>query len=369
MRPTARLPGALLAVFLLPVACGKLQGLSGTQAPLVSFNVVTAGDLAPLRPAGVSAEKSLQVALIWGTNWLTEPFCVLPAESDAAAAVITAGCRDPFSFVPARVAMSVPITPGASTSLSLLDLPTADLLVGDVTARVAYASLVIYDDRDGSGTLELAQPHRTASGRGGGPPMNDDTADSGDVIYGASFLTMTAPDQRVAYREGAFDSSSTFYPRSGCTPPPTGFSVLGAGGFTAAAGMTAAVSGKLPAEDSAACTQSAPADALVTVTLQAPAVVDEVGCVERTDDSSIRYREPPVDAPDISERVTACAHLPTFDAGDQSALIQYVVSGRSSDRCKGLTHYTLRGCRQSVSCAVPDWDFTATPPAWWRCPQ
>ena len=33
----------------------------------------------------------------------------------------------------------------------------------------------------------------------------DTCADSADVIYGASFLTMTAPDQRVAYREGGFD--------------------------------------------------------------------------------------------------------------------------------------------------------------------
>lgn len=347
--------------------CGNLQGLGGPTPPLITFTVNATVD--PAHP--LPATRSLQVALLWGTQWLTEPFCVLPAESPDAAAVIAAGCRDPFSFVPARVAASVPITPGTPTALSLYELPSADVLVGDVTARVAYGTLVVYDDRDGSGTLELAQPHRTASG-GRGRPF-EDTIDSGDVVYGASFVTMTAPDQRVAYREGDFDATGAFYPRQGCDPPPRGFSVLAAGGFSAAAATAATLAGQLPAEDPATCAQAAPADAPITVPLQttadALAAVREVSCVERTADSSIRYRQPPDAEPDLTGRITACAHLPSFDAGSQSSLIQFVVSGRSTDRCVGLTHYTLRGCRENVSCPAPDWDFTATPPAWWPCPQ
>jgi hypothetical protein len=291
----------------------------------------------------------------------------LPAESDAAGAIIAAGCRDPFGFVPLRVAMSVPITPDAPASLSLFDLPAADVMVGDITARVAYGSLVVYDDRDGSGTLELATPHRTPSGGRRGD--FEDMADSADVIYGASFVTMTAPDERVSYREGGFNATSAFYPRSGCDDPPPGFAVIGAGGFTREAGLASATAGQLPPEDPGACTHAAPADAVVNVALQpSSAELREVGCVERADDSSTRYREPPTDAPDFGGRMKTCAHLPSFDAGGQSSLIQLVVSGRTGDRCMGLTHYTLRGCRENVSCPVPDWDFTATPPAWWPCP-
>ncbi|MEA2700141.1 MAG: hypothetical protein QOI66_4412 [Myxococcales bacterium] len=340
--------------------CGNLKGLGGSQPPLVTFNVMTTG-------AAPAAPRSLQVALIWGAQWLTEPFCVLPAESDKAAAIIAAGCRDPFGFVPARVAMSVPITPDAPASLSLFDLPSADVMVGDITARVAYGSLVVYDDRDKSGTLELATPHRTPSG--GRQGEFEDAADSADVVYGASFITMTAPDQRVAYREGKFNAASAFYPRSGCDDPPPGFAVIGAGGFTREAGLASAAAGQLPPEDPSACTK-APADAVINVALQASSAdLREVGCVERANDSSTRYREPPTDAPDFSGRLTACAHLPAFDAGGQSSLIQLVVSGRADDRCMGLTHYTLRGCRENVSCPVPDWDFTATPPTWWPCPH
>lgn len=348
--------------------CGKLQGLGGPAPPLVTFTVKVTGDLAPLRPAGDNGQCQLQVALVWGAQWLAEPFCFLPPESDQAAAVIAAGCRDTFGFVPARVAADVPVTIDVPASLSLVDLPAADLLVGDVTSRVAYGSMVVYDDCSGDGTLDLALPHRTASA-GRGPP-DEDTTDSSDVVYGASFLTMTAPDQRVSYLEGAFNPLSAFYPRNGCADPADGFRVLGASGFSYAAGILSAASGMLPPEDPTACAQDPPADRQIDIAVQAPSTAQEAGCMERANDSSTRYRQPPFDsAPDFSDRVTACAHLPSFDAGNQSGLIQLVVSGRSQDRCKGLTHYTLRGCRTNVACAVPDWDYTASPPPWWPCPQ
>jgi len=360
-------------LLVIPVAaaaalagCGDLQGFGGPTPPLVTFQVLVNGDLAPFRPAGVTSEQSLQVALVWGAQWQTEPFCILPAESTDAAAVIAAGCRDPFSFVPALVGASVPVTIGVPTTLSLYSLPSASVMVGDLTSRVAYASLVVYDDRDGSGTLDLATPHRTARG-GRRADEEVDAPDSPDVVYGASFVTMTARDQRVAFAEGPF-TASAFYPRAGCDDPTPGFSVLTAGGFSVAAGLIAALTGTLPQEQPGSCANDKPDAVVITVDVQAPAAVQEVSCVEPANDGSVRYREPPANMPDFSGRMTACAHLPAFDAGDQSSLIQLVVTGRPQDRCVGLTHYTLRGCRENVACAVPDWDFTLNPPAWWPCP-
>jgi hypothetical protein len=367
MKRSNRLVGAAWLLLTATGACSSLEGFGGPTPPLVSFDVQVDGDVTPLWPPGVTDTRSLQVALVWGAQWQTEPFCILPAESPEAAAVIAAGCRDPFSFVPIRVAASVPVSPGAHASLPLFALPAADVMVGTLTSRIAYASLVVYDDRDMNGTLGLATPHRARSGRG--DRFNMDTVDSTDVVYGASFLTMTAPDQRIAFREGDFDPTSAFYPRSGCEAPPRGFSVISAGGFSAVAGIVASATGQLPAEDPAQCKEALPPDAVIELGVQAPETAREVSCVERTDDSSIRYREPPADAPDFSGRVMACAHLPSFDAGNQSSLIQLVVSGRSGDRCKSLTHYTLRGCRENVACALPDWDYTATPPTWWPCPH
>jgi hypothetical protein len=369
---------ALVGALALP-ACGDLQDFGGLAPPLVTFEITFSGDLAPLRPTGIASDRSLQVALVWGAQWLTEPFCVLPADTTVTqppdpgfvepAEVIKAGCRDPFGFVPASVAASVPLAPSGPTSLSVAQLPTADVLVGDVTARVAYGSFVVFDDRDGNG-LQLAVPHRTPTGGRRGEDFNKEPTDSTDVVYGASFLTMTMPDRRASYHEGG-PVGGAFYPRVGCPPLGPGFQVVGAGGFSAEAAVAATLMGQLPAEtDPASCFASAPDATTIDIAAQAPADVQEVSCDERSLDSSIRYREPPAGAPDFSGRLLTCAHLPTFDTGSQpSSLIQLVVSGRDTDRCKGLTHYTLRGCRENVTCPVPDWDFTATPPSWWRCPQ
>ena len=70
---------------------------------------------------------------------------------------------------------------------------------------------------------------------------------------------------------------------------------------------------------------------------------------------------------ELETAVSELHRIPSFDASSQSNLLQLVVSGLPTDHCKGLTHYTLRGCREDVSCAVPDWDFTANRPSWWPC--
>jgi len=371
---------AALALAAVAVAgCNNLQGLGGPVPPLVQLNVEVTGDLSSVQPPPVS----LRVALVWGAQWLTEPFCILPVDPNDPHAtdinkVIAAGCRDPLGFVPARVAASVPITIGTPTTLPLYDNPSTDLLVGAITSRSAYASLVFYDDRDGNGTLDLAQSHPATTGGRDGPDQQD-TNDSPDIVYGASFVTMTAADQRVFFLQGTFDPTAAFYPRNGCTDPnpstPGGFYLLGAGGFDPTTALAAAAMGLLPPEqDPTLCTSvaedssTATIPTLISINAQAPADVEEVSCDEQTLDGSTRYRQPPADQPsDLDLRTTACASLPAFDAGSQPNRHQFVVSGRPTDRCKGLTHYTLRGCRENVACTVPDWDFTANPPAWWTC--
>jgi hypothetical protein len=360
-------PAAALAAAVFVVGgCSDLEGLGGSASALVTFDVLATGDLGPLRPAGISSDVSLQVALVWGAQWWTEPFCLVSPESDAVSSVITAGCRDPFGFVPASVSASVPVTLGSSASLALFSLPSTDLLVGEISSRVGYASLVLYDDRDGDGTLGLSKSHPTGlTGRG---PGQQDTSDSADIVYGASFVTMTAADQRVAFLQGTFDATSAFYPRQGCAAPPDGFSVLSAGGFSSAAGLAASAAGTLPSEDPASCAiEQEPDSLLVSIAAAAPSDVGEVSCAERTLDGTTQYQQPPTDEPDFSNRVTACAALPSLGGVTPPDLTQLVVSGRTTDHCKGLSHYVLRGCAQDVSCAAPDWDLTGSPPGWWPC--
>ncbi len=350
------------AVKLLPLlalcACSDLQGFGGASPPLATVNLEITGD-----PSVIAGDADLHVAMIWGRQWLVEPMCILPAENADAQAIIDAGCRDPFGFVPARVAATVPVTAGGTAQIDLGSLPDADVMVGDITARVAYASLVAYDDRDHSGTLELARPNRL----GGGPPnpnQPDPMIQTQDQIVGASFISMTEADQRIAYREGAFSAVAAFYPRKGCGDPPSAFSVLAAGGFTAEAAIAATLAGTLHDEDPATCSESS-LETPIAVPLAA--ITQELKCTECANDSSVRYREPEGDAPDFTNRTMACVHSPSF--GTPSTTTELVVTGRSDDSCVGLSHYVLRGCTNDPNCTTPDWDHTAAPPDWWPCGQ
>jgi hypothetical protein len=381
---------ALATVAVATTGCNNLQGFGGPVPPLVQFNIEVTGSLPP-----GTTPNSLQVALVWGAQWLPEPFCIIPSADDLdtteAANVIAAGCRDPFGFVPARVTASVPVTIGTPTTLPLYTDPSTDLLVGSITSLAGYASLVFYDDVDGDGTLGLSTPRPAQQGGRDGPDQGP-TPDSLDIVYGTSFLTMTQPDQRVAFLQGTFDPTAAFYPRQGCpAPDPTdptmntanGFYVLAASGFDPNTALRDSAMGMLPPEtDPTRCsispspTTPVGPDGLIPAVISIGAKVptadlDEVSCEEQTLDGSVRYRQPPTDEPaDFALRTTACEGLPSLGGGDAGTplnLMQLIVSGLPGDRCKGLTYYTLRGCREDVSCAVPDWDFTANPPYWWTC--
>ena len=358
-----------LALVLL-AGCGDLAGFSGEVPPLATITVQSTGDFEAVR-APNAPDPNLHVALVWGEQWLPEATCFLPPESPELAAVVAAGCRNPLSFTPTRVTADAPLVPNEPVSLTLFALPSADLMVGDVTARIAYASLVIYDDRDGDGILRLARSRRLPTGGPDMGPPDPEPLPSSSLIYGASFVAMTEPDTRLAFREGAFLETG-FYPRKGCGTPLPAFSILSAGGFSLADAVAATVAGTLPSEDPATCAESAPEDTTVKIPLRAPADVREVRCEQRREDSSVRYRRPPTDPLDLTSHAYACASIPSL-GGDPIApegTIQLVVASASDDQCKGLTHYTLLGCDESSTllCDQPEWDYRAEPPSWWPCP-
>jgi hypothetical protein len=360
----AAIAAAIAAAWLAGAGCGDVSGFGGSVPPLATVQVAVTGDFASVQVLGPAAPR-LRAALVWSAQWLTEPLCVLPPGDMSVAALIAAGCRDTFGFVPDRVAVNAPLGPDGTAALDLFDLPAADVMVGGVTARVAYASVVVYDDRDGDGTLTLGRASRLG-GRDTGRP-DDSGVQTIDLVYAASFASMTQPDTRLAYREGGFDRAAAFYPRAGCGDPLPSFSIVSAGGFSAMAALAAELSGQLPQEDPSTCREQ-PVDTPVTLAFRPPAQLRELACQERTLDSSIRYREPPADPLDLTSRTAACARVPDFGSGKAGGMIQYVVSGRSDESCMGLTHYVLRGCRNDPLCAQPQWDIAATPPSWWPCP-
>lgn len=353
--------------------CDSLTGFNGEAPPFATIRVQVSGDFEAVR-APMATNENLRVGLVWGEQWLPEALCFLPPESPEVAAVVAAGCRNPLSFTPVRVTESEPLVPGGITELSLAELPSADLMVGDLTARVGFASIVVFDDRDRDGTLQLARTRRLPQGGNGHGPDEPDEPEpiTRDLVYGASFVAMSEPDTRLAFREGDFIETG-FYPRRGCDAPLPAFSLVSAGGFSFAAALAATAAGMLPSEDPATCSEVKPEDAIVTVPFRPNTEVREVGCEQRREDSSVRYRQPPDEPLDIANLTYACAKIPSFGtdgAGSTNGIIQLVVAPRPEDTCKGLTHYTLFGCNEETTfeCDAPRWDYRANPPAWWPCP-
>jgi hypothetical protein len=260
------------------------------------------------------------------------------------------------------VGADVPVTPGgAPATLALIDLPGADVMVGDLTARVAYASLVAYDDRNDNGILDLQcrGGGRERRGCAGGDPSK------WDVVLGATFVSMSTPDRRLAYREGDFNESAAFYPRSGCPAPPKGFSIVGAGGFSLAAALAATLQGTLPAEDPATCTEAG-LDDVIELPIAPSERLRELACMAGQGGTT-RYTDPK-ERPPALDHAWACTNLPDLHPGaPASGPMQLVVAGGPDDPCPSVQHYVLRGCRNDPNCDPPEWDYTGSPPEDWPC--
>lgn len=354
--------GAVFAAIVAAVAaagCGDLVGFGGPPTPLATIHVELSGDVEPLRPPGTANETvRLHAALIWGDQWQPEPLCFLPPESDEAAAVIAAGCPDNFAFMPKRVAAVAPVDTEGTATIELFELPSAEVMVGDVTARIAYASVVVFDDRDGDGDVRL----RHDDGEGEGPAEDAIL----DFVYGASFLSMSQPDTRIAFREGDFEESA-FFPRAGCEPPPPGFSILSAGGFSEADAIAAVLSGELPQQDPASCRNQTLDSGVVTVPLFEEQVAREAICEGVGGRGYPDYHEAEQDFPDLTERTYACVHVPSFGGYEGGDEIQLVMAGPPRDVCRGVTHFVLRGCSDDPNCEIPEFDFSDNPPDGWPC--
>jgi len=351
---------AVAAVTL--TGCGDLVGFGGEVTPLVRIHAQTTGSA----PEPI---HHLRIGLMWAEQSLPEAFCILPAESPEAAAVIAKGCSDPLRFVAARMQVSVDAAPDEEVELALYTLPTADLLVGDVSARVAYASIIAFDDRDDSGTLEVFDVDHED------PELylfGDPVPTGADVVLGASFVSMAQPDQRIAFREGAFVQTG-FYPRAGCPEPPPFFSVLGAGGFSFADAVAASLAGELPQEDPATCATTSIADAVVGVSIADPTAASQTRC--RGTGGGTRYHEaaPELEAIALDSLTWACAKLPSFTPPDPNDVVanqwQLVIASPADDPCINTFHIVLHGCDYDPMCGEPEWDWLAVPPNWWPCPR
>ena len=336
---------ALAALACWLAGCGDLYGLKEVQGSVAQVHLRVVGSLAAVRlPATPGEAPRLRVALVWAAPpLLNDSYCRFGPLSDAEAEVVRAGCPDEQRFMPERVEGSIAVEPGVPALLDVMTPPSADVMTAYASYGLAFGSLVVYDDRDGDGTLELRTPSS--------PPSPGPI----DVVYGGSFISQTLPDQRLSYRHGNFDDAG-FYPRVNCPDPPEGFSILQAGGHVGSSSM----------EDAATCAESTLSEAEVVIALQSPEVVGQLACsAGGSGDNAAVYSPPPDDEPDLTRRPWACSTL----MSSELQKVELAVATPPGEPCKGITHYVLRGCRGTPDCIAAKWDRTADPPAWWPCTE
>ena len=341
----------------LTLGCTDLRALHDQPVPLATLTVHVKGDVemwaGPPMPGN---PRRMRVGVVWADSWNPDLLCTrfsrwqreLPVDQpfDVRLAPVAArGCRDVLGFVPAAVGPSAALNGQNQASIDLWTLPPSAVMVGPPLARIAYAALVVFDDRNGNDKLDLQYPG--GFGLGGKGPNRGDEGDNGerppeewhsfepDTIYGTSFLTLASDHVRLVFREGSYDGKSTFFPLQGCAPPPVGLSL-------------ATVVGPMGNQT---CTYAVPSAQPLTITLQPPSFVSEMACMGE----GARYL--PTD-----EQMGPNLFAVKVCVSDNEMLVADGVPN-----CKGMTHLQLKGCLDDSLCADPAWPAPPKVPDWWNC--
>lgn len=341
----------LVFTLLALTACkGELHDLGDDPAPLATLRGTISGDLEGTLLDGAASLGRLRVGLLWAGVPVFVPYCHEngPNPRDPGrnpSGIAEAGCRDPFDVVASRAGPSVAVDPRTlSFELPLAQLPSAEVMVGPLGQRVVYGTVVLFDDRDEDGELDLRRGCGGfgRGGGGGGPDAGSgsDQRELGDPVYAASFHTLKEEQLRVAYVEGPFDPSSFFYPHPGCSAlPPGGFSLWRVGALL---------------DPSASCRVD-PIDTPLELAVEPPVSFGPLLCEQRDRES---FSRPPSDR-FLEDRDSFEELLTRFRWecwGDQIAMVDLECA------CPEIRVFGVKGCWDEVQeeCPVPDWDLTET---------
>jgi hypothetical protein len=306
---------------LMLVACqdGVVHGLEVGSEPLLVLHGHV--DLASLPRSHGNAP--LLGALIWAAVPTVSSICLTFSAPE-----IRPACPDPYGVYLGDVEQSAPVSSEGDFDLAIAHLPRASVSVGDEVTRVAYGSMVVVEDVDGDGQIDLSDPDFSS------PPDRGHR----DQVVAATFHHLRAPQQRVIFREGGFREDSTFYPAPGCGAPPLGFSVGTFPPYTDAPAPPGSCSfGDAGQTITVPALATDDADALECRRLQHWQFVGEVSPDDR----------PP-------RRATVC-------------LGPDLLADIPEGRCPFLRVDALVGCAEDPFCPHPDFDHRGHAPSWWPC--
>ncbi len=320
---------ALPALFLVSLACGQVSELGSEPEPLFHLRA----HLSQLITPPSEGFTNLRAGLMWAGVPVFVPYCfeygtnpTKPLQLPTKVAKV--GCRDPFDIVPGLGGPTVSIDPNTQTfQIPVTQLPSAEVLIGTLEQRMAFASIIVFDDINGDGELDLSRG--CGQFGGGGRPR--------EPIYASSFTSLRKRQTRVSYVEGPFDLDSFYYPHPKCPQvPPEGFSIW-------------------EVDEAFAFEPDCTIHDIyheVELTPVAPLELRPLTCVQRERESF--PRAPRMQAPDEDD---------VWECTKQGGL---AVSNPGC-QCPEVRVFTLSGCSDDLECEKPEWDVRETPPEWWPC--
>jgi hypothetical protein len=310
----ARLVLLTALISITGLACGDgVHSASNLGDPIVTLSAEVEGTL----PDNVSADH-LRASIIWETL----PDALLECMDKAVNADDVYACTNPTDFRPAQSTRSVAIEPTfpASFEVPMYTLPSPEVLSGDPTALLGYGILVVYEDGNENNELDLVSFGEKVSA---------------DTILASGIPSGVEKAIYVVYREGALSPFWKMFSIFGCPEPGQGFSVVD---------LVADANG-------VSCLVHSAEEAKISVLFEDSESVRQLICEPLLDINTY----PPVDAPETDQQIY-CHY---------SDSLEYLMDPDSY--CRFSQVYELAGCENLFGCKVPDWDLTASPPAWWPC--
>jgi hypothetical protein len=318
----------LASILTLTASCSSgVFGVGDDRDPLVTIRGRYDGPL--------PEEGTLRAGIIWAGVPVFVPYCHKygpnPREEREVPTVAQKGCRDPFEVVPGAVGPSVPFDRAGDRTfeIPIEHLPDAGVMVGTLAGRVAYGTVVLFDDIDDDGFLDLGARCRRRD-------ADDPLPEPHDRLIVSTFTRLDEPQTRIAYVEGDFDADSFFYPHPNCTAlPPRGFSLWNVGDLF---------------DPNGTCEVTPLERELVLEQMPATSLA-HLSCRPSENES---FSRPPPDEGTGQSVMYDCTPEGELVAIDPQC------------PCPGLRVYSLRGCYDDAACTEPDWDLD--PPMGWPCP-
>jgi hypothetical protein len=297
---------SLCALLVAQLACGEALHFAYDEGPPLARLRATIDGGAPESLSG-----SLRAGLVWAA--LDDVVC-------ASADRVTTCDRRPEDFAARGGSDVVEIEPVFPSSfvVPLMALPAPALLSGGEGDWFGYAELVIFDDGNHNGVLDVV-----ATGA-------ESSADTIVASGGRAAAAEASFVHYVVYREGALVPAWQLFSARGCVEPPLGYSVV-----------------RLGTGDDGGCWVG---DRAVLMRFADIDAVRALICAPPPVRSTFPAQEPPAGS-DVS------CMSPTS--------LELVID--PSRYCPDVRRFDLVGCADPLGCDQPEWDLTATPPEWWPC--